>query len=739
MSVIRLFALTSLLGCIATVASAQVTEPAPNADQLRGVCFSSFRGNESPERQILPLPSTVEQDIAMASRIAGAVRTYTVQGSYYLVPEFCDANGMDCIIGAWIGPSRWQNDAQMERLIRLASSGHQSLRAVIVGNEVLHRGDCTEAQLIGYVRQAKASLDLPVAVADTWKAWLEHPAIAAEVDICAVQIYPFWEGLPIDGAAEYTVRRVKEIQRQFPDKRIILSEFGWPTQGDPLGQAIASPENAARYLREILPLLDESEIEYYYFAIWDETWKVGAEGGVGAHWGLYTADGTLKPAFRESLPRSAHEGSSRPSRPITFPLVADSSRNAVIAHIAVGAPGPAEAGQDATDAQRGAGLQAAKGPGQFNPYSGLRPLSVGAEFPGPNSRDDQPTEPPADEESGTESDGDTCGDEPDDEPPESGDADAASQNASSTTVNSRPVQEKEGDVDDGTRVLDGVCLSLFRDGETPHFGITPLPSEIRSDIAYASTVANTVRTYSSSDNFAFAPDFCREFNVDCYPGAALGKYPWLNDQEIEMLIRLGKSGNPHIRALIVGNEVMHRGDFSVDQYIQYIRRVKQAVDVPVATAELLHSWMEHPELADEVDILGVQIYPYWGGLGIEKAAADTVYSVQQLQRRFPGKRVVLTEFGWPTDGGSLGDAEASPENAARYVREVLPLLEENGIEYLYFAMTDEKWKSQDEGGPGSHWGLLESNGKVKPCFDGIFQGAAAKGMDRPPRELSFED
>ena len=247
----------------------------------------------------------------------------------------------------------------------------------------------------------------------------------------------------------------------------------------------------------------------------------------------------------------------------------------------------------------------------------------------------------------------------------------------------------------GANELYGLCLSLFRDGESPHAGIMPLVSELRDDIQQAKLLAQFVRTYSVTESFSLVPELCSELGVDCLPGAALGKYPWLNDMEIEMLIRVGQSENPHVKAVIVGNEVMHRGDFSVAQYIDYIRRVKRAVHVPVATAELLHTWFEHPELAEEVDILGVQIYPFWGGLGIDAAAEDTVARVKELQAAHPSKRVMLTEFGWPTAGGSLGDAVASSENAARYFRETIPLLNESGIEYFFFAMTDEAWKQGD--------------------------------------------
>jgi exo-beta-1,3-glucanase (GH17 family) len=265
----------------------------------------------------------------------------------------------------------------------------------------------------------------------------------------------------------------------------------------------------------------------------------------------------------------------------------------------------------------------------------------------------------------------------------------------------------------------------------------PLVSELREDVSYAGKLARAVRTYSVTDSFAFLPELCDTVGIDCFPGASLGKYPWLNDLELEMLIRVGQTDHPSVQAVIVGNEVMHRGDFSVEQYIQYIRRVKKRVRVPVATAELLHSWLEHPELADEVDILGVQIYPYWGGLAIGAAATNTVESVQQLQARFPGKRIILTEFGWPTEGGAIGDAAANAENAAQYVREVIPLLNQSKIEYMYFALTDEKWKQRDEGGPGPHWGLLFSDGRVKPTFRSLLPPSAVEGFKRLPRQINF--
>lgn len=690
--------------------------------KLQGVCFSATRDGESPSLQINPLPSTVRQDVAFASRVTNSIRTYSVQGSQYLIPEFCQECGIDCVVGAWIGESRWQNDAQVELLIRLASGDNPRIKSVIVGNEVLHRGDCTPDQMIAYVRKVKKTIDVPVGVAETWKAWVDHPELGAEVDFCAVQAYPYWEGMSIDGAAAYTVDRLLQIRKMFPDKEIVLSEFGWPTDGEAKGDAIASPENAARYLREILPMLKENELDYYYFSLWDEKWKVGAEGGVGAHWGLFNSDGSVKPGLMELLPAESIVGSKRPTRVVTFQRREDGLRNAAALRVAY--PQADTDTEQASTAARGAGLQSVIG-------SGMR-----VELPrgqGPTPRDT------ADDDSSRDTDA-----ESDNEKPKDVLDDALEQPTSNSQVDVLSAQQfSQTDLDAlfkrsvQSNDLYGLCLSLFRDNETPHTGVMPLVAELRDDINQAKVLTNFVRTYSVTESFSLVPALCDELGVDCLPGAALGKYPWLNEMEIEMLIRVGQSDNPHVKAVIVGNEVMHRDDFSVAQYIDYIRRVKRSVKVPVATAELLHTWFEHPELADEVDILGVQIYPFWGGLEISLAAKDTLARVKELQAAHPKKRVMLTEFGWPTAGGNLGEAVASSENAARYFRETIPLLNENGIEYFYFAMTDEKWKEGDEGGPGAHWGLLHSNGKVKPEYKSLLPTDA--GMSRPPRPLTFGD
>jgi exo-beta-1,3-glucanase (GH17 family) len=77
-------------------------------------------------------------------------------------------------------------------------------------------------------------------------------------------------------------------------KKVIISETGWPDLGSPERNAVPSYENAMKYFIDTFRWAIEDEIEVFYFASFDETWKIGVEGDVGAYWGLWDSNGNLK-------------------------------------------------------------------------------------------------------------------------------------------------------------------------------------------------------------------------------------------------------------------------------------------------------------------------------------------------------------------------------------------------------------------------------------------------------------
>jgi len=297
-----------------------------SVERYVGVCYGPFRDNEDPDFGILPTYEELKEDITFISNLTHSIRTYGTLGNLSKIPALCQEAGIDCYLGAWISRYKTDNEREIQCLISVANQNLSCVKGLIVGNEVLLRGDVPEDELIEYIRSVKDNTTIPVSTAEIWSTWLEHPQLAENVDFIIVHIHPYWEGypygenqlhlegIPVSDAAEHVVEKWREVKAKYPDKTVIIGETGWPTQGESNGDAIPSEENQRTFLSEFLDLAEENGIQYFYFEVFDEKWKEKFEGVVGAHWGLYYSNGTLKPLLYDLIPVEAGEGISRPSR-----------------------------------------------------------------------------------------------------------------------------------------------------------------------------------------------------------------------------------------------------------------------------------------------------------------------------------------------------------------------------------------------------------------------------------------
>lgn len=283
--------------------------------------------------------------------------------------------------------------------------------------------------------------------------------------------------------------------------------------------------------------------------------------------------------------------------------------------------------------------------------------------------------------------------------------------------------------------LKGVCYGPFRDNESPDMGIFPLLDELNSDIEFIPKVARAIRTYGSSRGPRNISALCERVGLACYPGVWLSKDKTENREEIESLIQIANQNFNCVKALTVGNEVLLRKDLTEEELIDYIREVKKSTSLPVTTAEIWSIWRNHPRLANEVDFLMVHIHPYWEGCSINRAAAYVVTIWQIMKDTFPGKRIVIGETGWPSEGKTIKKAVPSKENQARFFKGFTQLADSEGIEYFYFELFDEKWKDEFEGKAGAHWGIYKSGGSLKDHLKDLIPIQARKGINRPPREV----
>jgi exo-beta-1,3-glucanase (GH17 family) len=269
------------------------------SEKLYCVSYAPFRGSQTPFDPNTRIPAAqIEADLTMLASLTDCVRVYSVDQGLEQVVPIAAKLGLKVLQGFWISNNAEKTKVQFETAVRLANSYPDTVRAVVVGNEVLLRGDLSAADLAATIRAMKARVKVPVTYADVWEFWLRSPDVAAAVDFVTIHILPYWEDFPIPAAQAGP--HVDAIRRQvvaaFPGKEVIIGEVGWPSAGRMREGALPSPANQARVIQDVLALAKRDKFKVNVIEAFDQPWKRALEGVVGGHWGLYD-DASHKPKF----------------------------------------------------------------------------------------------------------------------------------------------------------------------------------------------------------------------------------------------------------------------------------------------------------------------------------------------------------------------------------------------------------------------------------------------------------
>ena len=263
--------------------------------QVAGVSFSPIRADQDPTIGEFPSSAEIDADLALLAGDVRGVRTYTVQSTMADVPRLAAAHGLTVTLGAWLNNRADFNAAELERLLRVYEENRDRVVRIIIGNEAVYRDDQTIAQVVAHIRAVKQSVTVPVSTAEPWHLWLDHPELVDAVDFIAVHLLPYWEGVALDHAVDYSLLRYRQLRDAYPDKPIVVTEVGWPSHGRTLHDAVATPANQARFLRRFLAAAAREGMVYYVMEAFDQPWKSALEGQAGAHWGIY--DTARQPKF----------------------------------------------------------------------------------------------------------------------------------------------------------------------------------------------------------------------------------------------------------------------------------------------------------------------------------------------------------------------------------------------------------------------------------------------------------
>ncbi|MEE2526849.1 glycosyl hydrolase family 17 protein [Hyphobacterium sp. HN65] len=259
-------------------------------DGLHGVAFSPYTDGQDNSSEVTE--GQIRARMSMLAPYTRWVRTFSCTRGNELAPAVATELGLKTMVGAWIDADLENNEIELANSIAIAKRGDAGILAI--GNEVMLREELTEDQLIAYIEKAKAEVDIPVGYVDAYFLFEKHPRVAEACDVLLVNCYPFWEGYPIEHAHIYMREMYRRAQRVANGKKVIIAETGWPNVGTRDRGAEPSRINAMKYFIDAVEWTGEEGIELFYFAGFDEAWKVAKEGDVGAFWGLWDKDGKPK-------------------------------------------------------------------------------------------------------------------------------------------------------------------------------------------------------------------------------------------------------------------------------------------------------------------------------------------------------------------------------------------------------------------------------------------------------------
>src|SRR4030081_1567273 len=287
-------AIVSLVACM-HVAFWALNKPDATAASVEGKLPSvSYNRFAEPSPDGLRIPEAqIRTDLTAIAAHAKAVRTYASTQGLERVPEIAAELGLTVTLGIWLDNENARNEREIATALDLARRYHNVTR-LVVGNETYLRHEHTAAELVKIIRRVKRDSPVPVATADHWKPFLEHPELVVSGDQVFAHILPYWEGMPKETALEGSLAIYDKLRAAYPAKKIVIGEFGWPSAGHNFEQAVPDPISQAVLLRNFVARANALGIDYNIVEAIDQPQKL-FEGNVGPYWGIF--DASLRPKF----------------------------------------------------------------------------------------------------------------------------------------------------------------------------------------------------------------------------------------------------------------------------------------------------------------------------------------------------------------------------------------------------------------------------------------------------------
>lgn len=258
--------------------------------------------------------------------------------------------------------------------------------------------------------------------------------------------------------------------------------------------------------------------------------------------------------------------------------------------------------------------------------------------------------------------------------------------------------------------MHGLCFSPYEDSQKPGSEISD--EQIRRRMQIIKPHTKWIRSFSCTEGNEKIPAIAKEMGLKTLVGAWLGKSESINQKEIANVIKVAKAGNADIVA--IGNEVMYRGDLTEEELLDYIYQVKKELNgIPVGYVDAYYEFANRPKITEACDVVLANCYPFWEGCKLEYSLLYMKDMYNRAIKAANGKKVIITETGWPNVGQLFHGSQPSFDNAMKYFINTQLWSKEDDIDIFYFSSFDESWKTSDEGDVGAYWGIWDKNEELK--------------------------
>ena len=258
---------------------------------MHGLCFSPYEEGQQPGDIITE--EQIRRRMEIIKPYTKWIRSFSCTDGNELIPKIAHEYGIKTLVGAWLGSDNEINKREIANLIKIAQKGYVDIAAV--GNEVMYRGDLTEKELLAFMHEVKEAIPaVPVGYVDAYYEFEHRPKITEACDVILANCYPYWEGCNLEYSLLYMKDMYRRAMTAANGKKVIITETGWTNKGQVFYGAVPSFENAMKYFINTQQWSEAENIDVFYFSSFDESWKTGAEGDVGAYWGIWDKDENLK-------------------------------------------------------------------------------------------------------------------------------------------------------------------------------------------------------------------------------------------------------------------------------------------------------------------------------------------------------------------------------------------------------------------------------------------------------------